>query len=45
MTPTTSRLDFREMQDNAGKACGLLKAVANEVRLMVLCQGSSSSMS
>ena len=31
-------LDFRAMQDNAGKACGLLKAMANEVRLMVLCQ-------
>lgn len=38
MTATTSQLDFREMQDNAGKACGLLKAIANEVRLMVLCQ-------
>jgi len=33
-----SKLDFSEMQENAGKACGLLKAMANEARLMVLCQ-------
>ena len=38
MTVQASQLDFREMQDNAGKACGLLKAMANEARLMVLCQ-------
>ena len=38
MTVPASQLDFSEMQDNAGKACGLLKAMANEARLMVLCQ-------
>ena len=38
MTVTASQLDFSQMQDNAGKACGLLKAMANEARLMVLCQ-------
>lgn len=38
MKVTVSRLDFSEMQENAGKACGLLKAMANEARLMVLCQ-------
>jgi DNA-binding transcriptional ArsR family regulator len=38
MTVDTSTLDFSEMQENAGKACGLLKAMANEARLMVLCQ-------
>ena len=38
MTVSASTLDFSEMQDNAGKACGLLKAMANEARLMVLCQ-------
>ena len=38
MTVPASQLDFSDMQDNAGKACGLLKAMANEARLMVLCQ-------
>jgi len=38
MTVPNSTLDFSEMQENAGKACGLLKAMANEARLMVLCQ-------
>ena len=38
MSHSARPLDFREMQDNAGKACGLLKAMANEARLMVLCQ-------
>ncbi len=38
MTVPASTLDFAEMQENAGKACGLLKAMANEARLMVLCQ-------
>jgi DNA-binding transcriptional ArsR family regulator len=38
MTVAASQLDFSQMQDNAGKACGLLKAMANEARLMVLCQ-------
>ena len=38
MTAPASTLDFAEMQENAGKACGLLKAMANEARLMVLCQ-------
>ena len=38
MTLQATPLDFSEMQENAGKACGLLKAMANEVRLMVLCQ-------
>jgi DNA-binding transcriptional ArsR family regulator len=37
MTVAASQLDFGQMQDNAGKACGLLKAMANEARLMVLC--------
>jgi len=37
MTVAASQLDFSQMQDNAGKACGLLKAMANEARLMVLC--------
>ena len=37
MTVPAGQLDFSEMQDNAGKACGLLKAMANEARLMVLC--------
>jgi len=38
MTVPVSQLDFSDMQDSAGKACGLLKAMANEARLMVLCQ-------
>jgi DNA-binding transcriptional ArsR family regulator len=38
MTVPASELDFSEMQESAGKACGLLKAMANEARLMVLCQ-------
>lgn len=38
MTVSASTLDFSQMQENAGKACGLLKAMANEARLMVLCQ-------
>lgn len=38
MPVSASKLDFAEMQENAGKACGLLKAMANEARLMVLCQ-------
>jgi DNA-binding transcriptional ArsR family regulator len=38
MTAPATQLDFSQMQDSAGKACGLLKAMANEARLMVLCQ-------
>jgi len=38
MTLIAATLDFSEMQQNAGKACGLLKAMANEARLMVLCR-------
>jgi DNA-binding transcriptional ArsR family regulator len=30
--------DYRAMEASAGKACGLLKALANEARLMVMCQ-------
>ena len=47
MTTPDAPLDFRAMQDNAGKACGLLKAMANEARLMVLCQliGGEKSVS
>ena len=37
MTVPASQLDFSQMQDSAGQACGLLKAMANEARLMVLC--------
>lgn len=38
MPVAASTLDFSEMQENAGKACGLLKAMASEARLMALCQ-------
>ena len=38
MTVPASQLDYSQMQDSAGKACGLLKAMANEARMMVLCQ-------
>jgi DNA-binding transcriptional ArsR family regulator len=38
MTVAASELDFADMQENAGVACGLLKAMANEARLLVLCQ-------
>lgn len=37
MTATAGEFDFSEMQGKAGKACSLLKAMANEARLMVLC--------
>jgi len=32
------QFDYRAMEASAGKACGLLKALANEARLMVMCQ-------
>lgn len=38
MSQTAAKFDFSEMESNAAKACSLLKAMANEVRLVVLCQ-------
>ncbi len=35
---------MEQMGENASKACGLLKAMANESRLMILCQLSEGEM-
>lgn len=38
-------LELEHMQDSAGKACALLKAMANESRLMILCQLARGELS
>jgi DNA-binding transcriptional ArsR family regulator len=38
MTKPAQQPDYRAMEASAGQACSLLKALANEVRLMVMCQ-------
>jgi len=38
MTEPARDLDFGQMEANAHRACELLKAMANEARLIVLCQ-------
>lgn len=35
---TSVRMSFEEMQENAANATGLLKSMANETRLLILCQ-------
>lgn len=42
MTPTT--LDIAGMRDAAGQACGLMKALGNPDRLLILCQLSQGEM-
>lgn len=44
MMPRTD-VDFTSMMGNAARACALLKSMANETRLMILCQLSDSEMS
>lgn len=39
------QLDLEHMHDSAGKACALLKAMASEPRLMILCQLADGEMS
>ncbi len=38
MSKTVTTVDFADMERHAGEACNLLKAMANEARLLVLCQ-------
>lgn len=38
MLTKTQDMGMEAMAANAGRACGLLKSMANETRLMILCQ-------
>lgn len=38
MTPPLSTFAISMLRESASKACGLLKAMANEDRLLILCQ-------
>jgi len=37
-------MSMEQMEENAGRACALLKSMANEYRLMILCQLSVEEM-
>ena len=39
------KMDMEDLGQNAEKACALLKSMANETRLMILCQLSEKEMS
>ncbi len=41
---TTDTLDLKDMQASAGRACELMKVLANPDRLLILCQLSQQEM-
>ena len=45
MTSGKSDMSWEQMRANSGRATGLLKSMANESRLVILCQLSQAEMS
>lgn len=45
MPKTTDSIDFDAMQSSAAKACALLRVLANQDRLMLLCQMTQGEFS